>query len=170
MSAERKLEIQKRAAQGLRAALAQIIDVEEDVETVRDTIEGETNLHEAIAGVIDSIDEDAIFTSGIKAKMDELIARKARIENRMKRKKAAIEAAMQAGEIQKLEIATCTLSLRKVAPALEIIDESQIPNGYWVLKDPVIDRKAITTALRGGEEVLGATLGNGGISLSVRRG
>lgn len=170
MSAERRLEIEKRAAEGLRAALAAIIDIEEDAETVRDTIEGETGLHEAIAGVMDAIDEDEVFSAGIKAKVEELVKRKARIENRIKRKKVAIEAAMQAGELKRLEIPIATLSLRKVPPALEIIDEDLVPNAFWKLKDPVLDRKSLTSALRNGEAVPGAVLGNGSVSLSVRRG
>lgn len=154
------------AAKALRDSLRAITD---DDETVRDTIEGETNLHEAIAGVMGWLRNDEILITGIDRMQETLSARKERLKNRIGYYRAAIEQAMTIGELSTLELPDATLSVRRVAPKLEIVKESDIPAAYWKPQDPALDRKALADALKAGEAVPGAMLGNGGITLSVRR-
>lgn len=154
------------AAKALREALRTITD---DGEAVRDTIEGETDLHEAIAGVMGWLRNDEILITGIDRMVEALGARKERLKNRIGYYRAAIEQAMTIGEIQTFELPDATLTVRRVSAKLEIVKESEIPAAYWKAQDPTLDRKAVTDALKAGEAVPGAVLGNGGITLSVRR-
>lgn len=166
MSGDRKLLLETQAANALREMLLTITD---DEEAVRDTIEGSTNLREAIAVVLNDIGDDEIMVDGISSAQKKLGERKARLEYRIERRRAAIEKAMMVGEIQKLELPTATLSLRKVAPAVVIEDEAKVPGIYFKLPKPVIDKTAIKIALENGTEIRGATLTNGSMSLLLRR-
>lgn len=162
----RNLERETAAANALREVLRTITD--DDV-AIRDSIEGSTGLHEAIAGVLASITEDEMLATGIAIMVKSLSERKARIEYRIERQRAAIERGMVVGELQKLELPGATISLRKVAPSLEVIDEAQIPAQFFTLPPPKLDRKALSEALKAGEQVHGAMMNNGSIGLTIRR-
>lgn len=59
---EHRLAIETRAAQILKSALTEITD---DPDALADTIEGATNLHEAISAVMDGIGEDEMLCTGL---------------------------------------------------------------------------------------------------------
>lgn len=164
---ERYLSKEIAAAKALRESIAAVIG--DDEETVRDTIEGETGLHEAIASVMEAIREDQIMIEGLKAMISSLDERQSRLESRVARCRAAIEQAMQIGEIKTLPLPDATLTLKAVAPKLEILDEAKIPAQFWKPSDPKLDRKAVADALKAGAEVPGAMFGNGSITLQIRR-
>jgi len=154
------------AAKALRDTLATITT---DADTIRDTIEGETSLHETITHVMALIRDDEMLVDGIDRMQEALAARKKRLQDRIGYYRAAIEQAMTIGEIQTMELPDATVTVRRVAPALEVIEESKIPAAFFTPQDPKLNRKAVTDALKAGQPVPGATLGNGGITLSIRR-
>ncbi len=166
MNEQYQLNKELNAAITLKASLA---DMADDVELIADMIEGETDLNEMIGAVFLSIDEDEILVTGIDARTLELSDRKLRLKKRIDAKRASIEQAMSIGEIKKIEAATFTLSLKKVAAGLVINDESIIPTAYWKPQDPRLDKKAVKDALKDDKSVPGATLDNGGIALAIRR-
>lgn len=155
------------AAKMLKEALAAIPAM--DDETVRDTIEGETGLHEAIAAVLADIDEDEILREGIAQIVQKLSTRAGRLQDRIDARKRAIQRAMEVGELKKLTLPAATLSLRAVPRNLEITDEAAIPFEYWVPQPTKLDRKKVKEDLAAGKEVPGAVLDNGGTTLAVRR-
>lgn len=165
---EHKLHRQIRAASVLRESLKAAGDDDEDL--IRDMIEGETSLHEMIDRVVLSMDEDEILVTGLEARASELSDRKKRLEDRIGRKRAMIEQAMVIGEIQKLERPTFTLSLRNTPPKLIVEDEAAIPAKFWKSAAPTLDKKALGDALKaeGAEPIPGASLSNGGVSLTKR--
>lgn len=163
---EHKLHRQMKAAIALKHSLRETLG--DDDEAMRDMIEGETDLHEMIERVVLSMDEDAMLVTGLASRIDELNERKRRIENRIGSKRAMIEQAMVIGEVERLERPTFTLSLRKVPPKAEVSEESLIPAAYWEAQPPKLDKKALLAALKGGTQIPGATLSNGGIALQIR--
>lgn len=163
--AEHRLAVETRAAQVLKAALLEVTD---DPDTLADTIEGETNLHEAIAKVMAGIGEDEILCAGIKIAAEALATRKARIEARIDRRRSAIERGMGAGELSKLELPEATISVRRVPPALQVLSEALIPPEYFDPQPPRLNRAKLKEALRAGD-VPGAAFDNGSQTLSIRR-
>lgn len=163
---DHKLHREIRAAAALKDALKATIG--EDDETLRDMIEGETQLHEMIERVVLSIDEDGMLVTGLKSRIVELIERQKRIEDRISSKRAMIEQAMVIGEVQKLERPCFTLSLRSTPAKSNIEDESAIPSKFWTPQAPKLDRSAVLAALKDGEIVPGVTLSNGGIAVQIR--
>lgn len=167
MSDQFKLSREIEAVMALKASLGEMIG--DDAELLADTVEGQTDIHEAIAAVFASMDEDDILLTGIAARTDELTARKQRISKRITAKRAIIEHAMSIAEIKTIEAPLATLSLKRKPPGLIIEDEAVVPASFWKQPDPVLDKSKIKAALNAKETVLGASLDNGGVSLSVRR-
>ena len=163
---EYRLARETEAAAVLRKSLAEF---EDDEDLLRDTIEGQTSLHEMIATVLDSIEQDNEHVTGIGKRADDLGVRQQRLKKRIARKRALIEQAMAVGEIKTLELAEATVSLRRAPPKLVVENEADVPSSYWVAQDPKLDRKALTQALRDGDQVPGASLDNGGLSVTIRR-
>jgi hypothetical protein len=165
------LERETQAATALRDALLRLPDIEpdRDAELIGDMVEGETNLREMIAKVMEHLAETEIMLVGIDNKLDTFGSRKRRYVERKEMLRAMIEQAMVIGEIKKLELPDATLSLAHRAGGVVIVDEMKIPADYWRKLDPEIDKAKVSSVLKEGLEVPGATLGNGTISLTVRR-
>jgi hypothetical protein len=161
-----RLQRETEAARILREQLADLMDGDEIA--IRDTIEGETNLHELIASVAEDIATDEASVAGIKAHIETMKARKERLERRIEFRRSAILNAMSIGEVKKLELAIATLSRKPVPPKVQIVNEAEIPSQFWKRADPTLDKKAIADALKNNEQVPGATLSNGGETLAVK--
>ncbi|GHA15404.1 hypothetical protein GCM10007989_07720 [Devosia pacifica] len=168
---EYDLRRQTEAAKDLMRALREH-GADEDDDLVADAIEGETSLHEALCAAIEQDDEDDALEIGLKAVRDRFDSRLASIKARRERRKALIEQALLAAEQTTIKLPAATLSIAKRAPSPVIINEADIPARFFVEQArpaPKLDKKALTQALRDGEEIAGATLDNGTVSLTVRR-
>jgi len=145
---------------------------DDDAEFVADTIEGETDLFEAIKGALDEIDEAELLILGGKAKIEQINSRVASEERRVDRLRAAIERAILMAELPTpIKLPTATISIAKRKPGVVIDNESDIPARFFVqppAPPPKLDKKALADALTA-EPVPGAHLDNGSVSLTVRR-
>jgi Siphovirus Gp157 len=147
----------------LTAAYADI-----DEETLSDTLEGITNLHEMIAAVIRSALVDEAFQAGLRTRLEEMRQRLARFEERgAKKRQLALEAMCEVG-LKKLEQPDFTASARAGLPALVVVAEELIPTDYWVPQPPKLDRQSLLAKLKRGGEIAGAQLGNPNPTLAVR--
>lgn len=158
---------ERRAAEALRSTLSALPGVDDD--TMRDTIEGETGLHEAVAEVVGLLAGTEAMIYGLANHVKEMEARLARYKARADFLRAAIEQAMVVGEMARLELPTCTLSLGRRSPGLVITDEASIPAAFWKAQEPTLDKAALKAALKDNVTIPGATLGNGSVSLTIRR-
>jgi len=163
---ERDISKQIAAAEALKASLATMTD---DAEAIRDTIQGETSLHECIAAVMEEITEAEISIAGLETMIGKLSERQSRVEKRLGRLRAAVEQAMVIGEITSFPTPGATLSLKSVPAKLIIEDEAKIPAEFWKPQDPMLNKKEIAVAIKSGREVPGAMFGNGGVTLAIRR-
>ncbi len=139
-----------------------------DDETIRDTLEGITTLHELIAELIRSALVDEALQAGfalVLRKCDQRLARLA--ERGLKKRQLALEAMNEAG-LKKLEQPDFTASARLGAPPLVVTSERAVPEGYWIPQPPKLDRQTLTSDLRRGDQVPGACLGNAAPILTVR--
>jgi hypothetical protein len=139
-----------------------------DDQTLSDTLEGATNLHEAIAALIRSALEDEDLVKALKERMSALRARLDRLDKRATEKRRVACETMEATQIRKLLEADFSASLRKGPPAVDIMDETTIPMEFLIPQPPKPDRRGILEALSGGRQVPGAALSTPRTSLSVR--
>jgi Siphovirus Gp157 len=139
-----------------------------DDETIRDTLEGITNLHELISELIRSALTDEALEVGLRTRIEEMRARLGRLAERgQKKRQLALEAMNEAG-LKKLEQPDFTVSARLGAPPLVVTSEQCIPEKYWIPPPPKLNRQTLTSDLRRGDEIPGACLGNAPLILAVR--
>ena len=139
-----------------------------DGDTLQDTIQGLTNLPEMLASILRSHLDDLAFLGALRTRILDMQERFARIEYRADKKRALVASVMERAGIKKLAEPDFTASLRDVPPGLVVIEEGKIPGPFWKPLPPKLDRKALLAALKAGEIVAGASLGNGSTTLSVR--
>jgi hypothetical protein len=139
-----------------------------DAETLNDTLEGITDLHEMIAAVIRSALVDEALQAGLRTRLEEMRQRLARLEERgAKKRQLALDAMCEVG-VKKLEQPDFTASARAGLPPLVIVADDVIPEPYWVPQPPKLDRQSLLAGLKRGEVIPGAQLGNPKPSLAVR--
>ena len=139
-----------------------------DEETLRDTLEGITDLHEMIAAVIRSALVDEALQGGLRSRLDDMKLRLARLEERgAKKRQLALEAMSEVG-LAKLEQPDFTASARAGSPSLIVTAEQAIPEGYWVPQSPKLDRQQVLCELKRGANIPGTQLSNPQPVLMVR--
>jgi len=139
-----------------------------DEDTLVDTLEGITDLHEMIAAVIRSALVDEALQGGLRSRIDEMKRRLVRLEERgAKKRQLALEAMSEVG-LGKLEQPDFTASVRAGVASLIVVSDDLIPETYWVPQLAKLDRKFLLAELKRGQDVPGAQLGNPKPTLAVR--
>jgi hypothetical protein len=141
---------------------------ETDAETLADTLEGITDLHEMIAAVIRSALVDEALQAGLRTRLEDMRKRLSWLEERGAKKRQLALGAMCEVGLKKLEQPDFTASTRAGLPSLIVVSEGQIPEAYWVPQPPRLDQQALLADLKRGREVAGAQLGNSKLTLAVR--
>ena len=101
-----------------------------DEDTLRDTLEGLSELPEMIAAVVRSELEDRALAKGLKGRIGEMEERLGRFEQRAGKKREMAREAMEQGDLQKITEPDFTVSLRSVQPPLVIVEEKEIPDEF----------------------------------------
>ena len=139
-----------------------------DDDTLRDTLEGITELHEMIAAVIRSALVDEALQVGLRSRLDDMKQRLTRLDLRCEKKRQLALEAMSETGVRKLEQPDFTASARAGSPALVVVSEGDIPETYWVLQSPKLNRQALLADMKRGDEIPGVQLGNPKPILTVR--
>jgi hypothetical protein len=139
--------------------IARFPEAAEDPELLADTLDGISTLPEVIAAILRSGREDLAVAKALGDQIERMQARKARLIERADRRKSLALWAMQEAGRKRIDapdfIAYVGMSQAKVL----ISDESAIPSIYMRVKiEP--SKKLIAAALKQGENVSGASLGN----------
>ena len=143
-------------------------DPEIDETTLLDTLEGATNLNEALGEVIRAALEEEALADSLRDRMGAMRERLERIETACSRKREVAQAVMEDAGIERLLEPDFTVSLRISPPGVAVVSEAEIPDPYWIPQPPKLDRKGILDALKAGKTVPGATFTNSKVSLAVR--
>jgi hypothetical protein len=139
-----------------------------DERTLADTLEGATSLKEAIGGIIRSALEDEHLAEALKARLEQMRERLARIEATAENKRQVALAAMEEADLEKILEPDFTVSLRAAPPGVVIVNEQDIPEWFWIPQSPKLDKRRILETLKAGTAVMGAELANSRITLAVR--
>lgn len=168
----RDMQKELAAATTLKSHLRHILDGDLDAETLRDGIEGETNLLETVDAVIGQIGDDAARVEALTKFITSLDGRKARFEKRQELLRSLLVNALDVLGEKRLERPAATLTFKATAPRLIVTDESQVPTKFWKQPDPVLNKKELTDALKARGEtdppIPGAELSNGGATVQIR--
>lgn len=139
-----------------------------DEQTLADTLEGLSDLGDQLAAILRSALEDESLLSALKRRMADMRERAARLARRAETKRQLVTEIMARAELRRITCEDLTISLRPPQPGLVVTDEAEIPDQFWKPQPPKLDRQSLIDYLKDGGSTLGACLGNGSPSISVR--
>lgn len=139
-----------------------------DEETLTDTLEGLTDLHEVIAAIVRSALTSEALAEGLKVHIARLQDRHQRFLRRADACRQIARDAMLEADLKTLRAPDFTLSVKMGNPGLVLTNERAIPSEYWRPQEPRLDRKGLLSDLKRGLDVEGAMLSNPEPVLSVR--
>jgi hypothetical protein len=143
-------------------------DPQIDEQTLADTVEGLTNLHEIIAAIVRAALADEALANGLKFRVAEMEERLNRLQDRAAKRRQIVKEVMVELDIKKITAPDFTVSLRPGMPALLVLNEAVVPSIYWQPSAPRLDRQGLLSELKGGAEIDGVALSDPEPILSVR--
>ena len=167
MTNEYELDQHLRQHEYLRQQLAEKFP-DADEETLRDTLEGMTDLTDMLAELIRSSLDDKAFVTALKQREDDMKERRERFETRAQKKRNLVWLTMERANLKKIEAPDLSVGLQKSKPSVRITDEGMIPNQFWIPQPHKLDRNKIAEALKTGADIAGVMFSNAPPTLSVR--
>ena len=143
-------------------------DPELDEQTLADTVEGLTDVHEILAAIVRAALADEALATGLKGRIAEMQERLERLQERAAKRRQVVKDTMVELDLKKLTAPDFSASIRPGMPALLVIDEAAVPSIYWEPREPRLDRQGLLAELKQGAEITGVTLSNPEPVLSVR--
>ena len=143
-------------------------DPQIDEQTLADTVEGLTDLHEILTAIIRAALADEALAAGPKGRIEEMQGRLDRLQDRAAKRRVIVKDVMVELDLKKLTAPDFTASIRPRMPALMVIDEAAVPSIYWEPRDPRLNRQGLVADLKQGAEITGVALSNPEPVLSVR--
>ena len=144
------------------------LEPELDEQTLSDTVEGLTDLHEILAAIVRAALADEALATGLKGRIAEMQERLERLQERASKRRQIVKDTMVELDLKKLTAPDFSASIRPGMPALLVIDEAAVPSIYWEPREPRLDRQGLLAELKQGAEITGVTLSNPEPVLSVR--
>ena len=118
-------------------------DLELDQKMIRDTMEGLDfefeEKAEAYAKVVKTLEMDI---TGLDTEIQRMTKKKTTIKNNIDRLKRSLEGAMIATGKRKFKTPLFGFGIQKNPPSLNVLDESKIPEEFWIEQQPKLDKKA----------------------------
>jgi Siphovirus Gp157 len=139
-----------------------------DEQTLADTVEGLTDVHEILAAVLRAALADEALATGLKCRIADMQGRHDRLHDRAAKRRQIAKDAMVELDLKKNPAPDFTASIRPGMPALVVLNEDAVPSIYWQPGEPRLKRQQLACDLKEGTEVEGATLSNPEPVLSVR--
>ena len=143
-------------------------DPQIDEQTLADTVEGLTDLHEILQAVIRAALADEALARGLKCRISDMQGRLDRLEDRASKRRQIAKDVMAELDLKKITAPDFSASLRPGIPALVVLNEDAVPKTYWEPGEPRLRRQVLASDLKEGAEIAGATLSNPEPVLSVR--
>jgi hypothetical protein len=143
-------------------------DPQIDEQTLADTVEGLTELHEILSAIIRAAITDEALATGLKGRIADMQERLERLEERAAKRRQIAKDVMVELDLKKLAAPDFTASIRPGMPALMVIDEAAVPSIYWEPREPRLNRQGLVADLKQGAEIAGVALSNPEPVLSVR--
>ncbi len=143
-------------------------DPQIDEQTLADTVEGLTDLHEIVAAIIRAALADEALATGLKCRIADMQGRLDRLEDRTSKRRQIAKDVMVELDLKKITAPDFTVSIRPGIPALLVLDEAAVPSIYWQPSAPRLNRQGLLSELKDGTEIKGVALSNPEPVLSVR--
>ena len=139
-----------------------------DEQTLADTVEGLTDLHEIVAAIVRAALADEALANGLKGRIAEMHDRLDRLQDCAAKRRQIAKDVMVELDLKKITAPDFTISIRPGMPALLVLDEAAVPSIYWQPSAPRLNRQGLLSELKEGADIQGVALSNPEPVLSVR--
>jgi hypothetical protein len=139
-----------------------------DEQTLADTVEGLTDLHEIVTAIIRAGLADEALATGLKSRIAEMEERLGRLQDRASKRRQIAKDVMVELDLKKITAPDFTVSIRSGMPHLLVLDEAAVPSIYWQPSAPRLNRQGLLSELKEGADIKGVALSNPEPVLSVR--
>ena len=143
-------------------------DPQIDEQTLADTVEGLTDLHEIITAIIRSVLTDEALATGLKGRIADMQERLDRLQDRASKRRQVAKDVMIDLDLKKITAPDFSVSIRAGLHSLMVIDEAAVPSIYWQPSAPRLKRQELLSELKDGAAIEGVALSNPEPVLSVR--
>ena len=143
-------------------------DPQIDEQTLADTVEGLTDLHEIVQAIIRAALSDEALVLGLKCRISDMQGRLDRLQDRASKRRQIARDVMVELDLKKLNAPDFTASIRGGIPSLMVINEDAVPSIYWQPSEPRLNRQELAYELKQGAEIAGVALSEPEPVLSVR--
>jgi len=143
-------------------------DPQIDEQTLADTVEGLTEVHDIVAAIVRAALADEALAQGLKGRIAEMQERLGRLQDCAEKRRQIAKDVMIELEIKKITAPDFTVSVRPGMPSLLVLDEAAVPSIYWQPVAPKLNRQGLLTELKEGADIKGVALSNPEPVLSVR--
>lgn len=151
----------------INALLADFPQLAEDEELLRDTLEGNTRLHEIMERFLSAMHENEMLAEAVSRRVGKLRERQTRLTHRAQFYRSLMHRLLERTGVKSVALPEAKISVVNSPEKVIVTDESAIPDSFCrIKKEP--DKTAIKNALKSGTNIPGATLSNGDTTISIR--
>jgi hypothetical protein len=143
-------------------------DPQIDEQTLADTVDGLTNLHEVLGAIIRAALADEALARGLKCRLSDMQGRLDRLQERAAKRRRIARDVMVKLDLKKLVAPDFSASIRDGMPSLAVLDQDAVPKIYWEPSEPRLKRQILADELKQGAEIPGVELAKSDPVLSVR--
>jgi Siphovirus Gp157 len=142
----------------------------EDCDGLSESLLQESDIEPLCLEIAEAAIEHELHAKAVAERISELTERKGRLLRTSETLRNLVLQAMDIRGKQTIKSPIVTLSIAKRAGDLVITDESLLPSRFFKPQPLVLDKKALKDAVvSDGEIIEGTAIGNGSISLTIRR-
>jgi len=151
----------------INALLIEFPQLADDEELLRDTLEGNTRFNEIMERFLSAMRENETLAEAVSKRVGKLRERQTRLTHRAQFYRSLMHRLMDRAGIKSLPLPEAKIVVVNSPEKVIITDEAAISDAFMrITKEP--DKVAIKSALKNGTVISGATLSNGGTTISIR--
>ena len=151
----------------INALMAEYPQLADDEELFRDTLEGNTRFNEIMDRLLSEMRDYETLSEATAQRIGKIRERQTRLTHRAQFLRALMHRLLTLTGLKSVALAEAKVSVCNSPDKVIITNESDIPDAFMkITKEP--NKTAIKNAIKNGTYVPGATLSNGGQTISVR--
>lgn len=139
--------------------MAKLLDPEVDAQCLNDTLESlEGEIEDKAENIAKLIRQTDLEIEIIKKEIERLSNKRQLLESGKERLKAYLKNEMELLNTNKISTPLFRISIQNNPPAVEVLDIKKIPENYFKMQDPVLDKKILLQDLKEGLPISGAKI------------